>query len=560
MPRQRKPQSGATRLWTGRVANTTTGSTTTQAVYRIPTGKKYGECDVLNYEVVWTSPVRVAIEWSNVYRVSLDEAALKNIIENYDGLDLSNVTLQTINGDVTFTGNIAADWTFTWTSISASTVEATTWNITNVTSNSVTTGSLTTDNASLGTATATGLSTETLNVSWTSTLAWAVSAGSDLSVAWDVTITWDASAASITAISWNITSLEATSASIWTLDVTNWATITGGLASDTLETSWAASIGGNLAVTGNTEITWTSNFVGAVTADDLTATWDTSLNNVVVAGNETVAGTLWVAWATTLNNTLTVAGASTLSGNASVGGNLSVAGNSTVTGNQTVTGDAIFSDDVSVAKNLNVSGDTTITDDLYVNGSTHLKDVETDGSVDIDGTLRVTWAINGWNWMTITGQIESDTVRTGEIIADEARISEGLYLSQGAEAPDFVLQSEKNQPNGVAWLDANGKIDTSLLPNLFTSAWVKVGVGNFANSDTSTVVDADITADAAVLITNYQDIEWDTREIIWLGQITVISNQTETWSYKYVIVRPVSNETPAQNPEPSQNNEPANNG
>jgi hypothetical protein len=32
--------------------------------------------------------------------------------------------------------------------------------------------------------------------------------------------------------------------------------------------------------------------------------------------------------------------------------------------------------------------------------------------------------------MTITGQIEGDTVRTDEIIADEARISEGLYLSQ----------------------------------------------------------------------------------------------------------------------------------
>ena len=52
MPRQRKPQNGGQRFGTGRVANTTTGSTTTQTVYRIPTGKKYGECDVLSYEVL----------------------------------------------------------------------------------------------------------------------------------------------------------------------------------------------------------------------------------------------------------------------------------------------------------------------------------------------------------------------------------------------------------------------------------------------------------------------------------------------------------------------------
>ena len=115
MPRQRKPQNGGQRLWTGRVANTTTGSTTTQTVYRIPTRGAYGECEKLAYEVVWTSPIRVVIEGENVYRVSLDEAALKNIIENYENLDLSNVTLQTVNGNVEFTGSVTADGTFTWT-------------------------------------------------------------------------------------------------------------------------------------------------------------------------------------------------------------------------------------------------------------------------------------------------------------------------------------------------------------------------------------------------------------------------------------------------------------
>lgn len=548
MPRQRKPQNGGQRLWTGRVANTTTGSTTTQAVYRIPTGKRYNECDVRNFEITGSSPISVAIEWENIYRISLDSTALESVIEDMN-LDLSNVTLQTINGDVEFIGNITADWTFTWVSATLDTINASTWNITNITSNSIVSDTITSNDASLGTVTSNSVSAGALSVSWTSTLTWNVTTGADLFV------TWDASAASITANSWNITSLTSTDIDSATLDVSGAATVgdgltvTGWIASDTLETSWLATVGWDLAVTWDATIGWTSSFTGLVTLNDITSTGAANLNNVTVAWNETVAGTLWVTGATTLNNTLTVAGASTLSGNTSVGGNLSVAGNSTVTGNQTVTGDAIFSDDVSIAKNLNVSGDTTITDDLYVNGSTHLKDVETDWSVDIDGTLRVTWAINGGNWMTITGQIEGDTVRTDEIIADEARISEGLYLSQWAEAPDFVLQSEKGQPNGVAPLDANGKIDSSYLPNLFTSAWVKVGVGNFANSDTSTVVDADITADSAVLITNYQDIEWDTREVIWLWQITVISNQTETWSYKYIVIRPVASE-PEPEPQP----------
>ena len=539
MPRQRKPQNGGQRLGTWRVANTTTGSTTTQAVYRIPTWNRR-DCDVRNFEVTWTSPIVVAIEWENVYRISLDNAALKTIIEEYPGLDLSNVTLQTINGNVKFTGNITADWTFTWTTITADTLEAATWNITNVTSSSTTTGSLTTDSASLGAATATSLETETLSVSWASTLTWNVIAGADLFV------TWDASVASITATTWNITSLTSTDIDSATLDVSGAATVgdgltvTGWIASDTLETSWAAWIGWNLSVTWNATVDGTSTFTGDVSVDNITSTGNANLNNVIVAGNETVAGTMAVTGATTLNNTLTVAGASTLSGNTSVGGNLSVAGNSTVTGNQTVTGDAIFSNDVSVAGDVTASGDVTITDDLTVNGTSHLHWVETDWSVDIDGTLRVSWAIVGWNWITVTGQMESDSVVTTNTVTDNLTVNGNIALWNSATAPDFVLQSEKGQPNGVAPLDANGQIDTSYLPQVYTTAIVKMWVGVFSNSDTSVVVDADIKADSFVIISNYQDIVWDLNETINVWQLTVVSNQIETWSYKYIVVNNLS--------------------
>lgn len=538
MPRQRKPQSGAQRFWTGRVANTTTGSTTTQAVYRIPTGNKR-DCDVRNFEITWTSPIAVAIEWENIYRISLDAAALENVIEDMS-LDLSNVTLQTINGNVTFTWSITAEWTFTWTTVSATTVEATTWNITNITSSSTTTGSLTTDNASLGTATATWVSTETLNVSWTSTLSWNVTTGADLFV------TWDASAASITANSWNITSLTSTDIDSATLDV-SWAAtvgdglaVTGWITSDTLETSWNASVGWDLTITWNTTIGWTSTFTGDVTVDNITSTGNANLNNVVVAGNETVAGTLWVTGAATLNNTLTVAGASTLSGNTSVGGNLSVAGNSTVTGNQTVTGDAIFSDDVSVAKNLTVSGDATITDDLTVNSATHLKTLETSGSTSIGWNLSVDWSIAGWSSLVVENQIESGSIVTTNTTTDNLTVNGTISLWNDALAPDFVLQSEKGQANWVAPLDANGKIDTSYLPAVYTTAIVKMWVGVFSNSDTSVVVDADIKADSFVIISNYQDIVWDLNETINVWQLTVVSNQTETGSYKYIVVNALS--------------------
>ena len=215
MPRQRKPQNGGQRLGTWRVANTTTGSTTTQAVYRIPTWNRR-DCNVRNFEVTWTSPIVVAIEWENIYRISLDAAALENVIEGMN-LDLSNVTLQTVNWDVTFTGNITAEWEFTWT-----TINATTWNITNLTAGDVT----------ATTVDANAVTTVTLQTSWDATVgwnlevvgtttldstlsvAWNVSAGSDLSVAWTTTTN------SIVANSWNISDLTSTSISTWTLEAT----------------------------------------------------------------------------------------------------------------------------------------------------------------------------------------------------------------------------------------------------------------------------------------------------------------------------------------------------
>lgn len=507
MPRQRKPQNGGQRLWTGRVANTTTGSTTTQTVYRIPTRGAYGECEKLAYEVVWTSPIRVNIEWENVYRVSLDETALKQVIENYPELNLSNITLETVNGDVTFTGSITAEGTFTWTEINTDTLTATNWTITTLNSTDATITNL--DATDVSTAT---LETSwdasvgwNLTVAWTSTLTWNVTAGSDLSVTWNTTTD------TLTATTWTITTLNSTDATITNLDATSWDITT--LTSDN-------------ATLGQLSVTGASSFTGDITAGNISASWNTSLNNLSTSWNATLAN-------------VTVNGASTLTGNTSVWGNLSVSGNSTVTGNQTVTGDGIFSNDVTVWRNLNVSWDATVTDDLIVNGSSHLKTLETTGSASIAWNLSVDWSIAGWSSLVVENQIESGSVVTTNTVTDNLTVNWNIALWNDATAPDFVLQDEKWQPNGVAPLDANWKVDPQYLPPVYTTAIVKMWTWVFSNSDTSVVVDADITADSFVAISNYSDIIWDLNEVINVWQLTVVSNQTETGSYKYIIVNPL---------------------
>lgn len=51
-------------------------------------------------------------------------------------------------------------------------------------------------------------------------------------------------------------------------------------------------------------------------------------------------------------------------------------------------------------------------------------------------------------------------------VDEELTVNEELILGPNATAPQFILQTEKNVANGVAALDANGKISDSVLPPL----------------------------------------------------------------------------------------------
>lgn len=465
MPRQRKAQNGAVRtpMSTGRVANTTTSTPKLQTVYRIPVGKGWDCCKVNWFEILWTSPVKVHIEWEDIYRVYLDEEALETLIENMH-LDLGQVSITEVEWEVTFSGKINAS-EFEWAVVNADTLNADTLN-----ADTGTITDLTATTSDLWAATADSLTTDSLTVTTDTTFPGSVTVNGTLS-----------------ASTGNIATLTSTDATITNLTATNW-TVTA-LSSDNA-TLW------QLSVTG------TSTFTGAINAGDIHSTGNASLTNLNVTGSSLLN------WAT-------------------VNGNIAVNWNQTITWNSTFSGPVTMSDDL------------TVVDDLTVQWTTHLNALETTGSVDVDWTLRVDWAINGGNGMTITGQIESDTIRTTEVVTDELRVTEWLYLSQWAEAPDFILQAEKGEPNGVTPLDANGKVDPQYLPASYTSAIVKIGTGTFSNSDTSTVIDADITWNSFVAISNYQDIVWDLTETINPWELVVISNHVETGSYKYIVVNPL---------------------
>lgn len=556
MPRIRKPQtSGVQRVWTGRVASTTTGSTTTQAVYRIPTWNRRN-CDVRNFEVIGVSPVEVAIEWENIYRISLDPDALRGVIENYDNLDLSNtaVTLSTVDWPVTINWNLnVEDWTFTANEISTEVFTATSWNITTLTSSDLTATNVSATDVSTWTLEVSGNTTIdwTLWVAWatvinnTLTVSWNISWWANLSIvgdstiSWSETVTWWITWASITAPVGNIPNLTSTTITTWAITANQWATVHQWLTVTEWATVDSLNNTGNTQLWGTLAVTWASTFTGDVNTNNLYSSWTASMNDVAIAWNETVTWTSTVNWATLLNSTLTVVGTTTMWSNASVAGNLNVAWNTSTTWTLSAGWDTTLGWKLTVTDVATFNNDVVVNDDLTVTWTSHLAWVETTWSVDVTGTIRTTWAINAGNWVYVTWQVESDSVVTTNTTTDNLTVNGNFVLGSDATAWDFVLQSEKWEANGVVPLNANGKVDEQYLPEVFTTCKAKVVQWVFNNSNTAVVVDEDITADAFVKTSNYQDIVWDLSEVISVGQITVTSNTAETGSFKVLIVKPV---------------------
>lgn len=518
--RQRKVQSA--QVWTWRVANTTT----TQAVYRIPVNGNR-ECDVRSYETIGISPIKVTTEWSNIYRVSLDTEALKTIIEAMP-LDMSNVelTLGTVDGNVHFTGSVDVDGIFTWTSINATDIDTNSLN-----SASISTVDITATNASIAKLNATEIEANTANITEatinnetvitskvTSLLATKAEITEDLLVEWTETVN-----GKLTANGW--------------AEVKEWLNVAWGTITDSLE------VAENAVVKWNLEVNWTSKLDWKVTTwDDIEVTW-----NATIRWNEIINWTETVNWATTLNSTLAVAWVSTFNWNVNANKNLTVAWDETVSGNvvinwnETVNGKTTFNWEVVAEDDVTAKRNLTVNNKLNVKWLTTLEwAVEAKDTLKVDGTAMLGSNVTVGENLTVAEQVSSKTIRTDEIVTDEIRVNTALNLSEWAIAPDFVLQAEKWAPNGVAELDENGRMPVDQLPEIYTTAIVKIGGWIFNNSDTCIIEDSTITADSYVNISNYTDIIGDVNEIIHPGQITLVSNQVETGSFKYIVVNPLN--------------------
>lgn len=549
MPRTRKPQTSTPSIqWRGRVANTTTSSL--PQVYRFGSNKKNPSCQAPTSSVTTQSPLHVKIVGDNVYHVTLDMEELASKLWELETLDLSNVevTLDTVDWPVTIKWDLnIEDWTLTVDEGTITTLTSTTGIIGTLTSTDFTATNITASDVSTWTLEASSDAT----VGWQLNVTWATILWNNLSVAWNETVTWDSTISwnqtvvwnitwqSITAWSGNIPSLTSTTITTWSLTANQWATVHQGLTVSEWANIDTLNVSGNSQLNGALSVGWASTFTWDVSTNNIYSSWTASLNDVAIAWNETVAWTLTTNWAALLNSSLTVVWNTTMGANASVAGNLNVAWNETVTWTLQAWGDTTLQWKLNVSDIATFNNDVNVNDDLTVTWTSHLAWVETTGSVDITWTLRTSWAINAGNGVYVTWQVESDSSVTTNATTDNLTVNWNFVLWQNATAWDFVLQSEKWQANGVAPLNTNGKVDEQYLPEIFTTAKCKVVQWVFNNSNTAVVVDEDITADAFVKTSNYQDIVWDLTEVISVGQITVTSNTAETGSFKVLIVKPV---------------------
>ena len=212
--------------------------------------------------------------------------------------------------------------------------------------------------------------------------------------------------------------------------------------------------GGDIKATGDVE--WT----------DVTASWTVSANAVesttsVTAASATISGALQAGDATLEDIT---AATITTSGDATVGwkvmatgdvqtqadlkagGELHVGTDAVIGWDLSVVGDTTLQGDETVTWDVAIGGETNISGTLGVSSAAHFSDsVDVDEDLNVDGSAHVWWSAT---------------------VDHDLTVNEQLVLWPNATAPQFILQAEKNVANGVAALDANGKVSNDVLPPL----------------------------------------------------------------------------------------------
>lgn len=157
--------------------------------------------------------------------------------------------------------------------------------------------------------------------------------------------------------------------------------------------------------------------------------WDFSdlcrwTTDIEFGGNVTVDWNLQVVWSTTLWDTTT----NDLTAN-------DIQANS-ITADVTAENASIWTASV---ENLNVDNMS------YTNPVNFQHSIDVDEDLNVDGSAHIGWSAT---------------------VDHDLTVWEQLILGPNATAPQFVMESTRNQQNGFAGLDANGKLPNSILPPL----------------------------------------------------------------------------------------------
>ena len=235
---------------------------------------------------------------------------------------------------------------------------------------------------------------------------------------WDVTITGDLT------VQKRITATE---------DITTAGNITATGDIEWADVTASGTVSAN-AVESTTSITAeTATINGALQAGDATLE-DITASTITTSGDATVGWKVLATGDVQTQADLKAAGALNVGTDATIAGDATVQGDSRVEWNEVIVGTET------------IGGNTTISWTLWVASAAHFSNsVDIDVDLNVDGSAHVGWS---------------------QTIDHDLTVNEDLILWPNAAAPQFILQAEKNVANGVAALDANGKIADSVLPPL----------------------------------------------------------------------------------------------
>lgn len=262
----------------------------------------------------------------------------------------------------------------------------------------------------------------TIDRNWNTVLNWTLTAKAttvdSLESEWDVHIEWETILDKNLTVDW-YASVNGDISSMW-----NW-NVTG-----TLTVGSTATIGGDTSVTGNITATW-----------DVKANWKAEFDGTLKAGNATL-GAITSLWAISASGN--ISGNNISWANATFVWTLEVTKQTTISNTLTATWNITTDWNLKALGNLEISHSADIDEDLNVDGDLHVG-----GSTQIDEALHAkkTLAVDG------------NTTLNGNVI-----INGNITLWADASAPQFVMEDEKDKPNGVPGLDLSGKLNPSVLP------------------------------------------------------------------------------------------------